>query len=76
MFRFALETMGPDTTEGREFADKWRYAGFRHAFRVTAVVWGLAFLAEAATQILIIETTSTGVAKATSTVMPFAFAAS
>lgn len=75
MFRFALEMMGPDTTEGRDFADKWRYAGFRHAFRVTTVVWGLAFLAEAATKILIIETTSTGVAKATSTFMPFAFAA-
>ena len=70
MLRFALDTMGPDTPNGREFADKWRYPGFRHAFRVTTVVWGLAFLTEAAAQVLIIETSSTGVAKATSKVMP------
>jgi len=75
MFRFAVETMGAETAQGRDFADKWRYAGFRHAFRVTTVVWGIAFLAEAATQILIIETTSTGVAKATSNLMPLGFAA-
>jgi hypothetical protein len=75
MFRFAVETMGAETTQGRDFADKWRYAGFRHAFRVTTVIWGLAFLAEAATQILIIETSSTGVAKATSNLLPLAFGA-
>jgi len=75
MFRFALEAMGPDTPSGRDFADKWRYPGFRHALRVTTVVWGFTFLAEAAAQVLIIETSSTGVAKATSNLMPFAFAA-
>lgn len=37
--------------------------------------WGLAFLAEAAVQVLIIETSSVGTAKATSNVMPLAFAA-
>jgi hypothetical protein len=75
MFRFAVEAMGADTPNGRAFADKWRYPGFRHAFRVTTVVWGIAFLAEAAAQVVIIETSSTGVAKATSTLMPFAFIA-
>ncbi len=75
MFRFAVEAMGADTANGRTFADKWRYAGFRHAFRVTTMVWGLAFLAEAGAQVVIIETSSTGVAKATSTLMPFAFIA-
>jgi len=75
MFRFALETMGADTPQGRDFADKWRYGGFRHAFRVTTVVWGIAFLAEAATQIIIIETSPTGVAKVTSNMLPLAFAA-
>jgi len=75
MYRFAVEAMGADTPRGREFADKWRYPGFRHAFRVTTVVWGLAFLAEAAEQILIIETTSTGTAKTTSSVLPLVFAA-
>jgi hypothetical protein len=75
MYRFAVEAMGADTPRGREFADKWRYPGFRHAFRVTTVVWGLAFLAEAAAQILIIKTMSTGTAKTSSTVLPLVFAA-
>jgi hypothetical protein len=75
MFRFALEAMGADTPNGRDFADKWRYPGFRHAFRVTTVVWAVAFLAEAAMQVLVIETTSTGTARATSNVLPFVFAA-
>jgi hypothetical protein len=75
MFRFAVETMGPDTSEGRDFADKWRYPGFRHAFRVTTVVWGLAFIGEAAAQAVIIESASTNVAKTTSNVMPLFFGA-
>jgi hypothetical protein len=75
MFRFALESMGSDTAKGRDFADKWRYPGFRQAFRVTTVVWGLAFLAEAATQALIVQTSSIGMAKATSNLMPLVFAA-
>jgi hypothetical protein len=75
MYRFALETMGGGTPRGRDFADKWRYPGFRHAFRVTTVVWGLAFLGEAAAQIVIIETATTGTAKTTSNVMPLIVAA-
>jgi hypothetical protein len=75
MYRFALETMGAATPRGRDFADKWRYPGFRHAFRVTTVVWGLAFLAEAAAQIVIIETATTSIAKTTSNVMPLIVAA-
>jgi uncharacterized membrane protein len=74
IYRFALESMGPDTPKGRDFADQWRYAGFRHAFRVTTVVWGVAFLAEAAVQIVIIQTASTSVAKTTSNVMPLVVA--
>ena len=75
LFRFALETMGPDTPKGRDLADRWRFPGFRHAFRVITVVWGLAFLAEAVVQGVIIETATTGTAKATSNVMPPVFAA-
>ncbi len=75
IFRFALEFMGADTAKGRDFGDRWRYPGFRHAFRVTTVVWGLAFLVEAAAQVLIIETSSTGTAKATSQLMPLGVAA-
>ena len=74
IYRFALESMGPDTPKGRDFADQWRYAGFRHAFRVTTVVWGVAFLAEAAVQVVIIQTASTSIAKATSNVMPLVVA--
>ena len=39
MFRFALEFMGADTPKGRDFADRWRYAGFRHTFQVITAVW-------------------------------------
>lgn len=49
--------------------------GLRHAFRLTTVVWGVAFLAEAAAQVVIIQTASTATAKATSNVMPLVVAA-
>ncbi|MGH7609099.1 MAG: VC0807 family protein [Candidatus Dormibacteria bacterium] len=70
MYRFALETIGRDTPNGRDFADRWRYPGFRRAFHVVTVVWGLSFLVEAAAHLVIIETTSTAIAKTTSSVMP------
>jgi hypothetical protein len=70
IYRFALEAIGSDTAKGREFADRWRYPGFRHAFRVTTAVWGVAFLAEAAAQGIIIQTASTSTAKTTSNLMP------
>jgi hypothetical protein len=73
MFRFAVEFMGADTPQGRDFADKWRYAEFRHAFRVTTVVWGLSYLAEAAVQLVIVELASTAVAKTTSNILPLIF---
>lgn len=75
IFRFALEGMGADTTKGRDFADLWRYPGFRHTFRVITIVWGLAFLIEAVVQVAIIETSSASVAKTTSNLLPLAFAA-
>jgi uncharacterized membrane protein len=70
MFRFAVETMGADTTSGRAFADKWRYAEFRRAFQITTVVWGLAFLAEAVMQLVIIQVASADVAKTSSNILP------
>jgi hypothetical protein len=75
MFRFALEFMGADTPRGHDFADHWRYPGFRRVFRVFTVVWGIAYLAEAAGRVIIVETTSTGTALAVSKVMPYAVAA-
>jgi hypothetical protein len=75
MFRFAVEFIGVDTPGGRSFADKWRYAEFRHAFRVTTVVWGCSYLAEAALQVVIIQVASASVAKTTSNLMPLVFLA-
>lgn len=74
MYRFAVEFIGADSPKGRDFADKWRYPGFRQAFRVTTVVWGLAYLAEAGARVLIVESTSTGNALVLSKVMPYAVA--
>jgi uncharacterized membrane protein len=70
IYRFALETIGADTPKGRDFADRWRYPSFRHAFRVITVVWGVSYLATAAAQGTIIETASTGTAHTTSKLMP------
>jgi hypothetical protein len=75
IFRFALEFKGADTPKGREFAALWRYAGFRHPFRVITAVWGVAYLAEAAARIVIVETTSTGTALGISKAMPFTITA-
>jgi hypothetical protein len=72
MYRFAVEFIGADTPKGRDFADRWRYPEFRHAFMVTTEVWGVAFLAEAAVRIVIVESTSTGAALGISKVMRYA----
>jgi hypothetical protein len=74
IYRFALEFMGPDTPRGRDFDSLWQYPGFRHAFWLFTVVWGVTYLAEAAARIVIVETTSTGTALAISKVMPYAVA--
>ena len=75
IFRFALQFMGADTPRGRDFDGLWRYPGFRHAFRLFTVVWGVVYLVEAAARIVIVETTSTGTALAVSKVMPYAVGA-
>jgi hypothetical protein len=71
IFRFAHEFMGPGTERGREFDNLWQYYGFRHTFWLFTVVWGAAYLAEAAARVVIVETTSTGTALAISKVMPY-----
>ncbi len=75
IYRFALEFMGADTPRGRDFEGLWRYPGFRHAFRLFTVVWGVAYLAEAAARVIIVETTSTATALTVSKVMPYAVGA-
>jgi uncharacterized membrane protein len=75
IFRFALEGMGRDTARGREFADRWRYPGFRRSFRVVTMVWGIMFIAEAAIQAVIVQTASVSIAKTTSNLLILPFAA-
>jgi hypothetical protein len=75
IYRFALEFSGADSPQGREFESLWqRYDGFRRMFRVMTIVWGLAYVAEAAARVVIVETTSTGTALAISKVMPYVVA--
>jgi hypothetical protein len=71
MYRLAMEFIGPDSAQGREFTDLWQYKEFRHTFHVMTAVWGIAYLAEAAARIVIVANTSTGTALATSKVMPW-----
>ncbi|MGD0699153.1 MAG: VC0807 family protein [Trebonia sp.] len=71
MYRLAMEFIGPDSRQGREFTDLWQYKEFRHVFRVVTAVWGITYLAEAAARIVIVANTSTGTAFATSKVMPY-----
>jgi hypothetical protein len=74
MFRLALEFIGPDTPKGRDFSSRWQWEGFRHTFNVITVVWGVAYLAEAAARVVIVENTSAGTALTISKFMPFAVA--
>jgi hypothetical protein len=71
IYRFSIEFIGAGTPRGREFESMWQYREFRHLFRVMTVVWGIAFLAEAAARVVIVELTSTGTAFAISKVMPY-----
>jgi len=74
IYRFAFEFIGPDTPKGRDFASRWQYEGFRHTFNVMTVVWGVAYLAEAAARIVIVENTSAGTALTISKIMPYVVA--
>jgi hypothetical protein len=74
MYRVAVEFIGADTPRGREFESLWQYQQFRRVFRVMTIVWGLAYLAEAAARVVIVELTSTGTALAISKVMPYVVA--
>jgi intracellular septation protein A len=73
MFSFAREFTGPDTAKAQEMTRLWQYEGYRRVFRVITVVWGVAFLLEAALRVVIVYTTSTGTALAISKATPFVF---
>lgn len=74
MYRFALEFMGPDTERGREFADLRQYREFRRSFVIITVVWGAAYLIEAAARVVIVQETSAGTALTVSKVLPYVVA--
>jgi len=73
MFGFALEFVGPDSPNGREMVRLWD-EGYGRVFRIITAVWGVGFLLEAAVRVLIVYGASTGVALASSKVMPFVWA--
>jgi hypothetical protein len=74
IYRIALEFVGPDSKKGREITQAWPYPGFRRAFRIITITWGIGYLIEAALRLVIAETTSTGIALVCSKVMPYVFA--
>lgn len=74
MYRFAIEFMGEDSPRGREFDSLWQYQEFRRVFRVITIVWGVAYLVEAAARVVVVELTSTGTALTISKVMPYVVA--
>jgi intracellular septation protein A len=73
IFRLAVEILGPDTPKGRDVTAAWRYPGFRRAFRIITVAWGVGYLVEAGVRVVIVETTSTGIALICSKLLPYVF---
>jgi hypothetical protein len=74
IYRFAVELLGPDTPEGREAVGAWQYPRFRRAFQVITAVWGVAYLIEVVVRLVVVETTSTGIALLFSKLVPYALA--
>ena len=74
IYRFAVELLGPGTLRGREVVAAWQYPGFRRAFRVITAAWGVAYLIEVAARLVVVETTSTGIALLFSKLIPYIFA--
>ena len=74
IYRFAVELLGPGTPKGREVVAAWQYSGFRRAFRVITAAWGVAYLIEVAARLVVVETTSTGIALLFSKLIPYIFA--
>jgi hypothetical protein len=76
MFHFALASNGgADTPRGRAFADRWQYASFRRVFVVLTIVWGVAYVMQAAISATIIEVTSTDRAFVINKILPYLFLA-
>jgi intracellular septation protein A len=74
IYRFAVELLGLDTQKGREVISAWQYRGFRRAFAVITLAWGVAYLVEVAARLVVIEIVSTGPALLFSKLVPYACA--
>ena len=74
IYRFAVELLGPDSPKGREVVGAWQYPGFRRAFSVITVAWGVAYLIEVAARLVVVANTSTGIALLFSKLIPYVFA--
>jgi hypothetical protein len=74
IYRLAVELLGPDTPKGRDVTAAWRYPGFRRAFQVITVAWGIGYLIEAAIRVAVVAIASTGFALVFSKLIPYAFA--
>lgn len=75
MYRMAMEFIGPESKQGREFTSLWQYKEFRHVFQVVTVVWGTAYLLEAAARVIIVQETTAGTGLTVTKIMPYAVAA-
>lgn len=61
MYHFALASNGgADSPKGKDFAGRWQYPAFRRVFVVMTVVWGVAFVVQAAINAAIIESSRPG----------------
>jgi hypothetical protein len=74
IYRLAVELLGPDTPKGRDVTTAWRYPGFRRAFQVITVAWGVGYLVESAIRVAVVAIASTGFALVFSKLIPYAFA--
>ncbi|MER7499411.1 VC0807 family protein [Nonomuraea pusilla] len=76
MFYFGRKFGTDGTDEGlARWNDLWQYAGFRRVQRVLTVVWGVAYLAEAAVRVVLAYTLPTSTMVLISTVLPIAVTA-
>jgi len=72
MYRVGLQVRGGgDTAAGRALQARWARPEAQHAFRVITTVWGVTFLAEAATRVLIVEAMPAGSALLVVKLMPY-----
>jgi intracellular septation protein A len=71
MFQIITETIGTDNPKGQLLQRAWTRPEARPLFARITMVWGITYLAEVATRIVIVETFSTGSALLLLKVMPY-----